>query len=328
MTRPTNLEDIAVLVAGELSQHAQKRIDKAFSMVRIARGDAALVTPELAQKVRAIAAFGGVDAALMDALPKLEIVASFGVGYDSVDAAHAGRHGVMVTNTPDVLTEEVADTAMGLLINTVRELSRAEAYLREGRWVSEGPYPLTRATLRGRRAGIFGMGRIGQAIAKRLEAFGLSVAYHNRRPVEGLAYDYHQTLVSLAEGVDTLISVVPGGASTMKAVDMTVLKALGPDGVFINIGRGSTVDEEALAAALADGTILAAGLDVFSDEPRVPKALLDLPNATLLPHVGSASVHTRNAMADLVADNLESWFSKGEAITPVPETRHVQSNVK
>ena len=169
------------------------------------------------------------------------------------------------------------------------------------------------------------MGRIGLAIARRLEAFGLSVAYHNRRPVDGLKYEYHPTLVSLATSVDTLISVVPGGATTLKAVDAPVLKALGPNGVFINIGRGSTVDEAALATALGDGTILAAGLDVFSDEPRVPEALLKLPNATLLPHVGSASVHTRNAMADLVADNLESWFAKGSALTPVPETAHVKA---
>ena len=294
-------------------------------MVRLEKGDPALVTPQLAKSVRGIAAFGGINAAFIDALPNLEIIASFGVGYDSVDAAHAGKRGVMVTNTPDVLTEEVADTAIGLLINTVRELSRAETYLREGRWVSEGPYPLTGATLRGRRAGIFGMGRIGMAIARRLEAFGLSVAYHNRRRVEGLAYEYHPTLVSLAGAVDTLISVVPGGASTLKAVDATVLKALGPNGVFVNIGRGSTVDEDALAKALADGTILAAGLDVFADEPRVPKALLDLPNATLLPHVGSASVHTRNAMADLVADNLKAWFAEGRALTAVPETVHVKA---
>jgi lactate dehydrogenase-like 2-hydroxyacid dehydrogenase len=177
--------------------------------------------------------------------------------------------------------------------------------------------------LRGRRVGIFGMGRIGQAIARRLEAFGLPVAYHNRRPVEGLAYEYHPTLVSLALSVDTLISVVPGGASTLKAVDASVFSALGPSGVFISIGRGSAVDEAALAAALADGTIFAAGLDVFADEPNVPQALLDLPNVTLLPHVGSASVHTRNAMADLVVDNLISWFSQGRALTPVPETREI-----
>ncbi|MBU2146650.1 MAG: 2-hydroxyacid dehydrogenase [Alphaproteobacteria bacterium] len=324
MTSPTSLREITVLGVGGLSEQAAKRIPGSFTLARIARGDPALVTPDMASSVRGIANFGGVNAALIDALPNLEIIASFGVGYDSVDARHAATRGVMVTNTPDVLTEEVADTALGLLINTVRELPLAEAYLRAGRWEREGAYPLTGATLRGRRAGIFGMGRIGQAIARRLEAFGLSVAYHNRRQVEGLAYDYHPTLVSLAEAVDTLISVVPGGASTLKAVDMTVLKALGPNGVFVNIGRGTTVDEAALAKALADGTILAAGLDVFADEPRVPKALLDLPNASLLPHVGSASVHTRNAMADLVADNLESWFTKGRAITAVPETADVK----
>jgi lactate dehydrogenase-like 2-hydroxyacid dehydrogenase len=294
-------------------------------LVRMERADPARVTPELAGKVRGIAAFGGISAAFMDALPKLEIVASFGVGYDSVDAAHAGRRGIMVTNTPDVLTEEVADTALGLLLNTVRELPRAENYLREGRWAKEGPYRLTPGTLRGRKAGIFGMGRIGQAIARRLEAFGLPVAYHNRSRIEGSPYEYHPTLVSLASAVDTLISVAPGGASTAKAVNAEVLKALGPNGVFVNIGRGSTVDEDALIAALREGTIFAAGLDVFADEPNVPKALLELPNASLLPHVGSASVHTRNAMADLVVDNLESWFLKGEPVTAVPETAHVKA---
>ena len=325
MTNSPDLSRVTILVPGKLSDHAAKRLDKTFDMVRIETADAAKITPELAQTVRGIAAFGGINAGFMDALPKLEIVASFGVGYDSVDAGHAGKKSVMVTNTPDVLTEEVADTALGLLINTIRELPQAENYLREGRWAKEGPYRLTPGTLRGRKAGIFGMGRIGQATARRLEAFGLSVAYHNRRQVEGLAYEYHPTLVSLASAVDTLISVVPGGASTLKAVDAKVLKALGPNGVFVNIGRGSTVDEDALAAALRDGTILAAGLDVFADEPNVPQALLDVPNASLLPHVGSASVHTRNAMADLVVDNLESWFSKGEPVSAVPETAHVKA---
>jgi len=325
MTDTHDLSRITILVPGKLNQHAARRIDKTFEMVGLDSADPAKITPELAGKVRGIAAFGGISAAFMDALPKLEIVASFGVGYDSVDAAHAGKKAVMVTNTPDVLTEEVADTALGLLLNTVREFPRAENYLREGRWVKEGPYRLTPGTLRGRKAGIFGMGRIGQAIARRLEAFGLPVAYHNRRKVEGLAYEYHPTLLSLAGAVDTLISVVPGGASTLKAVNAEVLKALGPNGVFVNIGRGSTVDEDALAAALRDGTIFAAGLDVFADEPNVPKALLDVPNASLLPHVGSASVHTRNAMADLVVDNLEAWFSKGQPVTAVPETAHVKA---
>lgn len=317
-------EKLTVLVPGKLHPHAVARIEREFDMIALPSADPALVTGQIAARVRGMAAMTRVSAAFIDALPKLEIIANFGVGYDAVDAAHAGKSGVMVTNTPDVLTEEVADTTVGLLLNTVRELPKAEAYLRAGRWVAEGNYPLTKATLRGRSVGIFGMGRIGLAVARRLEAFGLPISYHNRRPVEGIAYRYHPTLIGLAAAVDTLVSVAPGGASTEKAVNSDVLKALGPDGVFVNIGRGSTVDEEALAAALSDGTILAAGLDVFRDEPRVPQALLDAPNASLLPHVGSASVHTRRAMADLVVDNLAAWFSKGQPITPVPETAHVR----
>ncbi len=325
MTNSNDLSRTTILVPGKLSDRARERIENTFDMVRMENADPALVTPELAQKVRGIAAFGGISAALMEKLPRLEIVASFGVGYDSVDAAHAGRNDIMVTNTPDVLTEEVADTAVALLLNAVRELPSAENYLRAGRWVKEGPYPLTRGTLRGRKAGIFGMGRIGQAIARRLEAFGLSIAYHNRRKVDDLPFEYHSTLVSLASAVDTLVCVVPGGASTAKAINAEVLKALGPEGVLVNIGRGTTVDEDALAAALRDGTIFAAGLDVFADEPNVPQALLDLPNASLLPHVGSASVYTRNAMADLVVDNLVSWFSQRKPLTAVAETAHVKA---
>ena len=326
MTTYDDLAQVTLLIVGRVSDHARSRLVGSFDTVEIERGDAALLTPPLAERVRGIAAFGPIDATFIDALPRLRIIASFGVGYDSVDARHAASRGVMVTNTPDVLTEEVADTAIGLLIGTVRELSRAEAYLRQGLWVTNGPYPLTRGTLRGRRAGIFGMGRIGQAIARRLEAFGLPVAYHNRRPVDGLKYEYHATLKGLAQAVDTLISVVPGTASTARVVNAEILEALGPDGVFVNIGRGTTVDDQALAAALRDRRILAAGLDVFADEPHVPQDLLDLPNAVLLPHVGSASIHTRNAMADLVADNLVNWFRFGRPLTPVPETEGIVAN--
>jgi lactate dehydrogenase-like 2-hydroxyacid dehydrogenase len=323
LSMTSDISAVTILVPGALHDHAVRRLGEVFRMVRIERADPALVTDELARNTCGIAAMAAVNAPFIDALPKIEIIASFGVGYDHVDARHAGSKGVMVTNTPDVLTEEVADTAIGLLLNTVRELQKAEAWLREGRWVKDDAYPLTEMTLRGRRAGIFGMGRIGQAIARRLQAFGLPVAYHNRHPVEGVSYAYHSTLAGLAEAVDTLISTAPGGAATEKAVNAKVLEALGPEGVFINIGRGSTVDETALAAALAGRTIRAAGLDVFADEPNVPKALLDLPNVSVLPHIGSASVHTRQAMANLVVDNLISWFSKGRALTPVPETAHV-----
>ncbi|MGX9178839.1 2-hydroxyacid dehydrogenase [Mesorhizobium sp. BHbdii] len=325
MTKAEQQQAVAILVPGQFNDHAVGRIDRTFSRVWIERADASLVTDELRRTVRGIAAFGGINAALIDALPNLEIIANFGVGYDSVDARHAAQRGVMVTNTPDVLTEEVADTAIGLLINTIRDLPRAETWLRDGSWARNGNYPLSRLTLRGRSVGIFGMGRIGLAIARRLEAFGLPIAYHNRRRVEGLAYEYHGTLKGLAEAVDTLISVAPGGASTEKAVNAEILSVLGPNGVFVNIGRGSTVDEAALAAALANGTIAAAGLDVFADEPNVPPALLAAPNTSLLPHVGSASEHTRRAMADLCVDNLISWFSEGRALTPVPETEKVKA---
>lgn len=324
----TDLKAITILVPGKLHERSVSRIGETFNLVEAETINPSVVTPDMAESVRGIAAspaLGGafVGPEFMAALPKVEIIANFGVGYDGVDAKHAGANGIMVTNTPDVLTEEVADTAIGLLINTVRELARAEVYLRQGRWATEGAYHLT-ASLRERKVGIFGMGRIGQAIARRLEAFGLPVAYHNRRPVEGLAHDYHDTLEGLASAVDTLISVAPGTPSTEKAVNARVLQALGPDGVFVNIGRGSTVDEDDLVTALKERTILAAGLDVFADEPNVREDLMVLPNATLLPHVGSASVHTRNAMADLVVDNLIEWFSKGKAITPVPETAEVK----
>lgn len=317
-------KDVTILMPGGMNKRAISRLEGEFRLARIASGDAALVTPELAASVRGIAAFVPVRAPFIDALPNLEIVSSFGVGYDAIDAGHCAARGIMVTNTPDVLTEEVADTAIGLLLNTLRELPKAEAWLRAGRWVKDGNYPLSKATLRGRHVGIFGMGRIGRAIARRLEAMDLKVSYHNRRRLDDVAYGYHPTLLGLAREVDTLISVAPGGAATDKAVDAQVLAALGAQGVFVNIGRGSTVDEQALIEALSKGTILAAGLDVFADEPRVPQALIDLPNACLLPHVGSASEHTRAAMSDLVVDNLVSWFTRGAALTPVPETAGVK----
>ncbi|MBO6637542.1 MAG: 2-hydroxyacid dehydrogenase [Roseitalea sp.] len=261
-----------------------------------------------------------VTPSLIDALPNLEIVSSFGVGYDHVDAAHAAGRGVIVTHTPHVLDDEVADTAIGLLLNTLRELPRAEIWLRMGKWQSDGAYPLTPLTLRGRTVGIFGLGRIGLAVARRLEGFGVAIAYHNRSPRTDVTYPYHGSLAGLAEACDTLVSVAPGTKETRHAIDAAILEKLGPDGVLINVGRGSVVDETALADALTAGTIAAAGLDVFEDEPNVPQALLDAPNACLLPHVASASVGTRQAMGQLVIDNLAAWFAGDTPPTPVPET--------
>jgi lactate dehydrogenase-like 2-hydroxyacid dehydrogenase len=320
MTTASATLPLLVMVRTTPQDHALRRLEKLFHVVCIDRPDPALIDENIRGTVRGVASFAGFNATLIDGLPKLEIIALFGVGYDMVSAAYAGMRHVMVTNTPDVLTEEVADTAVGLLINTIRELPRAETWLRTGRWARDGVYRLSPLTLRDRSIGIHGLGRIGLAIARRLEAFGLPVAYHNRRPVPGVGYRYYPTLLELAAAVDTLISVVPGGPATEKVVNAAVLAALGTNGVFVNIGRGNTVDEPALAEALSNGTIAAAGLDVYADEPNVPQALLDAPNATLLPHVGSASAATRRAMAALVVANLAAWFATGRPLTPVPET--------
>jgi len=276
----------------------------------------------LAPAIKAIAATSHmalVDAALMRRLPQLQIVASFGVGYDHVDVKWAADHGIVVTHTPGVLDEEVADIAFGLMIGAVRQLPQAERYLRAGRWL-QGPFPLS-ASLRGRTIGVLGLGRIGKVIARRAIAFGLEVVYHGRRPQAGAPYLYYPTLIGMARACDILIVAAPGGSETKNIVDAKVLEALGPDGVLINISRGSLVDEPALIEALQQRKIYAAGLDVFADEPHTPAALLALDNAVLLPHVGSASHRTRQAMSDLVVANLYSWIDGKGPLTPVPETR-------
>jgi len=275
----------------------------------------------VAPNVRAVVstwATARVDADLMRRLPKLEIVVGFGVGYDHIDAAWAGQHGVVVTHTPGVLDEDVADIAIALTLAATRRLPQAERHLREGRWPS-GAFPLT-ASLHGRVMGIVGLGRIGKAIARRAEAFGLRIAYHGRHKQDGVAYPYYPTALALAEACDILMVAAPGGPQTRHLVDARVLAALGRDGVLVNIARGSLVDEAALIAALSDGMILAAGLDVYEREPSVPAELIALDNAVLLPHVGSATGHSRTAMANLVVDNLLSWVDGKGPLTPTPET--------
>jgi lactate dehydrogenase-like 2-hydroxyacid dehydrogenase len=276
---------------------------------------------EVGPRVRGLARGGHaqIGKALLERLPRLEIIASFGVGYDGIDLVTAAERGIIVTNTPGVLTEEVADTALGLLLMTVRELSAAERYLRAGRWPAEGAYPLS-PSLRDRTVGIVGLGRIGMAIARRLDAMQVSVVYHSRRARADAPYRYYDNLRAMAAAVDVLLVIVPGTAATKHLVNASVLEALGPDGVLINVGRGSVVDEAALVSALANGTIRSAGLDVYASEPHVPAELMALSNTVLLPHVGSASVHTREAMGQLVVDNLKSWFQEGKPLTPVPET--------
>ena len=275
----------------------------------------------LAPKIVGMAVGSGhqpIDAAFMGRFPNLKIVSSFGVGYDHVDAAWAGQHGIIVTNTPDVLNEEVADTALGLLLCTVRRLPQADRYLREGKWMG-GAFPLS-DSLRDKTMGILGLGRIGKAIARRAEACGVKIAYHGRSRQADVAYPYYASLIEMAKAVDILMVITPGGPGTNKLVNADVLAALGPRGVLINVARGSVVDEAALIAALREGTIAAAGLDVFEVEPCVPTGLIGMDNVVLLPHVGSASVATRRAMGQLVVDNLLSFFAGKGARTPVPET--------
>jgi lactate dehydrogenase-like 2-hydroxyacid dehydrogenase len=285
-------------------------------------GDLERLTPEVAARVRGLAiTYNTVrgDARTLARFPKLEIVASFGVGYDHVDAAYARDHSIMVTNTPDVLTEEVADIAMGLLITTLREFIKADKYLRSGLWQTQ-QFPLSVGSLRDRKVGMVGMGRIGQAIARRLDASKVPVVYHTRNPAPGVSYKHYPDLIEMAKVVDTLVIIVPGGPATTKMINADVMKALGPRGVIINVARGTVVDEQAMIAALKSGTILAAGLDVFEREPNVPDELKAMQNVVLLPHIGSASVVTRNAMDQLVVDNLKAWFAGKPPLTPVAET--------
>ncbi|MGZ3321327.1 MAG: 2-hydroxyacid dehydrogenase [Xanthobacteraceae bacterium] len=280
------------------------------------------LTPALAEKIRGAAVtYNSVrgDSKTLARFPKLEIVSSFGVGYDHIDANYAREHKIVVTNTPDVLTEEVADVAMGLLIATLREFVKADRYLRSGLWLTQN-FPLSAGSLRDRTVGIVGMGRIGQAIARRLEASRVPVVYHSRKPADGVSYKHYPDLLEMAKAVDTLVVIVPGGPGTAKMVNAEIMKALGPRGVIINVARGSVVDEQALIAALKSGGILAAGLDVFEKEPNVPDELRSMQNVVLLPHIGSASVVTRNAMDQLVVDNLKVWFAGKPPLTPVAET--------
>ncbi|MCA6100028.1 2-hydroxyacid dehydrogenase [Bradyrhizobium brasilense] len=320
---PISSEKIDLLIYGPIRPILENGFPDQYVLHRAeSRGDLERLTPDTLAKIRGIAVTYhtmATDKTALAMFPKLEIVGSFGVGYDHVDSAYARDHNIVVTNTPDVLTEEVADVAMGLLIATLREFVKADRYVRSGLWQTQN-YPLSVGSLRDRKIGIVGMGRIGQAIGRRLDASRVPVSYHSRNPSKDVSYKHYPDLIEMAKAVDTLIVIVPGGASTAKMINADVLKALGPRGVLINVARGSVVDEPALVAALKSGTILAAGLDVFAAEPNVPDELKAMQNVVLLPHIGSASVVTRNAMDQLVVDNIKNWFAGKPPLTPVAET--------
>jgi lactate dehydrogenase-like 2-hydroxyacid dehydrogenase len=322
MAADVSLEKIDLLVYGPRRPTVDNGFTDQFVLHHFEKqADLERLTPAVADKIRGMAITDSIPSGgtVQARFPKLEIMSSFGVGYDHIDTGHAREHNIVVTNTPDVLTEEVADVALGLLIATLREFVRADRYVRAGLWTTQN-FPLSVGSLRDRKVGMVGMGRIGQAIARRLDAARVPVVYHSRNPAAGASHQHYPNLIEMAKAVDTLIVITPGGASTLKLINADVLAALGPRGVVVNLARGSVIDEPALIHALKSGVILAAGLDVFASEPNVPDELRALQNVVLLPHIGSASVVTRNAMDQLIVDNINAWFAGKPPLTPVPET--------
>ena len=261
----------------------------------------------------------GVPRDWMDAMPNLALISNYGVGYDAIDVGLSVSRNILVTHTPQVLNDEVATTALMLMLASYRNLLASDAYVRAGRWAGEGNMTLSRSA-DNRRVGILGLGRIGLALAAKLAPFHAEIAYHNRTPRD-VPYRYFDSLAEMAAACEVLFVVTPGGDDTRGIVDRTVLDALGPDGLLVNVSRGSVVDEQALVTALQDGRLGGAGLDVFANEPTVPDALFSMPNVVLTPHIGSATVETRRAMGNLVIDNLLQHHADGRVISPVPECR-------
>jgi lactate dehydrogenase-like 2-hydroxyacid dehydrogenase len=272
---------------------------------------------EAGPRIRAVATDGhhGVAPEILAALPRLEVVASYGVGYDAIDTAACRARGVRVTNTPDVLNDAVAELALGLMLGLCRRIPQADAHVRAGRW-PDGAFELT-GELTGAHAGILGLGRIGKEIARRLLAMKMRVSYHGRHEQPYEPYAYYASLEEMARAVDWLVVIAPGSAATRGIVSRAVLEALGPEGCLVNVARGALVDEAALVELLVSGRLGGAALDVFVDEPRVPEALLSLPNVVLSPHQGSATAKTRAAMGELVVRNLAAHFAGDPLLTPV-----------
>ncbi len=322
------VDKIDILGVGKIAPFYAERLQEAFAYHHILRPPAGADILAIAARIRGIAGTGEaqITRALLDSLPKVEIISIFGVGYDGVDVPATQDKGIIVTHTPDVLTDDVADLGFGLLLSVARAIPAADRYVRAGLW-EKGPFPFARK-VGGARLGIVGLGRIGRAIAKRAEAFGMRIAYCGRRRAADVAYPFYDHPAKLAAAVDFLLVVTPGGPATRGLIDAAVLAALGPSGYLINIARGSVVDEAALVAALDAGGIAGAALDVFADEPHVPAALLGRDNVVLTPHMASATAETRHAMADLAFDNLAAHFAGRAVLTPIPsgERPHKPAN--
>ncbi|GAB6899645.1 2-hydroxyacid dehydrogenase [Kineosporia succinea] len=310
---------MTVLQVGTLKPSLTKTLERRYRAIELPEGeDRETFLAEHGGDVTAVVTSGrfGVQADLMDRLPKLGAVVNFGVGFDTTDVEAAQARNIVVSNTPDVLTDCVADTAVALLLDVMRGFSAADRFVRAGRWPSEGNPPLTRQASN-RRVGILGLGRIGGAIAHRLVGFNCTISYHNRREVAASPYTYYADLAEMAREVDVLVIAAAGGAGTSGLVTRDVLAALGPKGYLVNIARGSVVDEDALVELLLAGQLAGAGLDVFAHEPKVPQALLELDNVVLLPHVGSGTVETRAAMEELTLANLDNFLHSGTVLNPV-----------
>jgi lactate dehydrogenase-like 2-hydroxyacid dehydrogenase len=307
-----------LLVTGPIYPPTLAELEKTYNAHRLwTAPDRNALLASLADRLTAVASSnsGGIDAAMIAKLPKVGVIAHFGVGYDTVDVNAAKARNVAVTNTPDVLTEEVADLAIALLLATVRRVPQGDRYVREGKWLKAN-MPLTES-VQGKTLGIIGIGRIGRAIARRAEAFNLKIIYQGPNKKSDVSWPYFADPVSLAKKADLVVVACPGGEATRGLVSRAVIDAIGPKGVLVNIARGSVVDEPALIDALREGRLGSAGLDVFADEPRVPEAFFAMDNVVLQPHVASATHQTRQAMGQLVIDNLAAFFAGKPLVTPV-----------
>lgn len=307
-----------LLSVSPLADELERALESDYRVHRLWQArDQGQLLQEIGSSVRALVTRGdsGASASLMAALPGLEIVAVFGVGVDAVDLGYAASHGIRVTNTPDVLTDDVADMGMALLLATARQIVAGDRHVRSGAWAN-GPMPLT-TSLSGKRLGILGLGRIGRALARRACGFNMSIAYCNRSRNADVPYDWYPDPVSLAADVDFLVICAAAGPSTRGLVGIDVLAALGPRGILINISRGVVVDEIALLRALREKRIAAAGLDVFVDEPNLNREFIQLANVVLQPHNGSGTIETRAAIGRLLLRNLAAHFSGALLPTPV-----------
>jgi lactate dehydrogenase-like 2-hydroxyacid dehydrogenase len=307
-----------LLVTGPIYPPTLAELEKTYNAHRLwTAPDRNALLASLADRLTAVASSnsGGIDAAMIAKLPKVGVIAHFGVGYDTVDVNAAKARNVAVTNTPDVLTEEVADLAIALLLATVRRVPQGDRYVREGKWLKAN-MPLTES-VQGKTLGIIGIGRIGRAIARRAEAFNLKIIYQGPNKKSDVSWPYFADPVALAKKADLVVVACPGGEATRGLVSRAVIDAIGPKGVLVNIARGSVVDEPALIDALREGRLGSAGLDVFADEPRVPEAFFAMDNVVLQPHVASATHQTRQAMGQLVIDNLAAFFAGKPLVTPV-----------